>query len=86
VIHFTDPVPDIPSQFFGYKHAGVEIWYYSPLNADGSYKECPNKAFDSENRDCSHTLFMRPFLEDHRYYLNVKISLLCTNFVDPTLL
>ncbi len=86
VIHFTDPCPDIPSMFFGFKHAGTEIWYYSPLNADLSYKECSNRAYDPENRDCSHTLFMRPFLEDHRYYLNEKISFICTNFVDPTLL
>jgi predicted lipase len=43
VIHFTDPIPDLPSMFFGYKHAGTEIWYYSPLNSDSSFKECTNK-------------------------------------------
>ena len=38
VIHFTDPVPDLPSQLMGFKHSGTEIWYYSPMNSDNSFK------------------------------------------------
>jgi hypothetical protein len=86
VIHFTDPVPDVPSQLMGFKHGGTEIWYYSPMSSDYSYKECTNKIYEPENRDCSHTLLMRPFVEDHRYYLNEKLSFICDNFEDPTLL
>lgn len=80
VIHFTDPVPDQPSMLLGFKHAGHEIWYFSPMGSDFSYKECKNQAFKQENRGCSHTLFMRPFAEDHRKYLNEKISWLCDRY------
>ena len=85
VVHFTDPVPDQPSMLLGFKHAGNEIWYFSPLGSDFSHKECANKAGDQENRGCSHTLFMRPFVEDHRNYLNEKISWLCNAYETPNL-
>lgn len=86
IIHFTDPVPDVPSQLLGFKHAGTEIWYFSPLNTDNSFKECLNRIFEPENRECSHTLFVRPFFEDHRVYLNEKLSLMCDRFEEPNLL
>ena len=85
VVHFTDPVPDQPSMLLGFKHAGNEIWYFSPLGSDFSHKECVNKAGEQENRGCSHTLFMRPFVEDHRNYLNEKISWLCNAYETPNL-
>ena len=34
VVHFTDPVVDVPSILFGFKHAGNEIWYFSPKSSD----------------------------------------------------
>ena len=77
VVHFTDPVVDFPSILLGFKHAGNEIWYFSPLSSDFKYIECVNRPGEQENRGCSQTLFLRPFFDDHRSYLSERISLSC---------
>jgi hypothetical protein len=42
VVHFTDPAVDVPPILLGFKHAGNEIWYFSPLSSDLKYIECVN--------------------------------------------
>lgn len=70
IVHFTDPVADVPAAIFGFKHAGNEIWYFSPRMTDLRYSECINRPGQKENRSCSSTMLVRPFVDDHMKYLS----------------
>lgn len=77
VTHLRDPVPHVPSKNFGYKHAGQEIWYYSPIVGDLSYLVCDNRAGIEENKTCSNSFFIASSIDDHSLYLDLSISWMC---------
>lgn len=83
VTHNKDLVPHIPSEAEGYKHAGNEIWYFNPENAPLAYKECINEAGKPENRTCADFYPVALSLDDHRQYLGLPISFMCSEYEIP---
>lgn len=80
VTHLRDLVVHLPGPETGYKHAGNEIWYYSPLPGDDRYTICENKAGVPENKNCSQTIALAISLDEHRVYLDMPISNFCIQY------
>lgn len=71
LIHWQDPVPQLPLQQWGYKHAPQEVFYNAQSS---SYKVC--SATNGEDPTCSDgQMDLNP--DDHGVYLNVTMSGTC---------
>lgn len=71
VIHYQDPVPQLPPQAFGFQHSPLEVWYDQ---GQSSYTLC--SAGNGEDPTCSDSQIDLN-IEDHLSYLNVRISEIC---------
>jgi hypothetical protein len=83
VTHLKDLVPHVPSKNLGYKHAGQEIWYYSPIVGDLSFAVCENGVGLEENKTCSNSFFIASSIDDHSLYLDLSISWMCDAYEQP---
>lgn len=85
VTHFNDMVVRNPLEVMGYKHAGDEVFYYSPAFGDLDYHVCINEAGKPENRDCAESQWIAAGVEEHLYYLGVRVGMMCSVYEDPYL-
>lgn len=72
LVHFKDPIPQLPLQSMGFYNPGVEVWYE---NEEGSsYIICEN----GESELCSDQFILSGFklwnLGQHFEYLNMTIG------------
>jgi len=71
VVHYQDPVPQLPPQAFGFQHSPLEVWY----NQDqSSYTLCSMN--NGEDPTCSDSQIDLN-IEDHLSYVNIRISEIC---------
>jgi hypothetical protein len=73
-VHNADPVPHLPLVDMGYLHYPREVWYNKKFQPLG-YKVCAGTG-EHEDRTCSDSVFLPLDVEDHLWYLGVRME--CT--------
>lgn len=81
VTHFNDSVPHVPPYDLGYSHVGDEVWYYSIIYSNLSYKVCYNSAGKKEDFSCSGS-YLDTGIAAHLNYLNHQVNGMCKIFLD----
>ncbi|TNV76838.1 hypothetical protein FGO68_gene8733 [Halteria grandinella] len=76
VIHEDDMVPHLPSIYFSFRHAGIEVWYTDQQDSE-DYKICVNYPGRLESHDCSNQYSMPTGVDVHTRYMGVELSEMC---------
>lgn len=63
IVHWKDPVCQLPQTFLGFQHAPLEVWYEA---GESKYKVCAMNT--GEDKSCSHSDNLLPWLPDLIYH------------------
>jgi predicted lipase len=79
LVHAKDPVPHFPEMLFGFHHAAEEVWQVS----DDSFSMCN---LSGEDPNCSLSVGLPFSIDDHRLYLGLPTTDVCTGDQDTAIM